>query len=146
VVAHDARTAGGLPLPGQRPAACFTADLLQESIVARLTFGAICPQRSVGAAIVIPEVYVEAMNQHLAEITRCVCMGAIALLVLDGAGWHSSPRLNVPENIVLLPLPPYAPELNPVKNGSSCAATSSASVSGMAMTPSSRPVATPGTS
>ena len=33
-----------------------------------------------------------------------------------GAGWHSSPRLVVPDNIVLLPLPPYAPELNPVEN------------------------------
>jgi transposase len=36
--------------------------------------------------------------------------------VLDGAGWHSSPRLKVPGNIVLLPLPPYAPELNPMEN------------------------------
>jgi transposase len=43
-------------------------------------------------------------------------VGAVALLVLDGAGWHSSPRLDVPENIVLLPLPPYSPELNPVEN------------------------------
>ena len=37
-------------------------------------------------------------------------------LVLDGAGRHSSPRLKVPDNIVLLPLPPYAPELNPTDN------------------------------
>lgn len=79
-------------------------------------FGAICPQRSTGAAIIMPEVNIEAMNEHLAEISRCVSVGAIALLVLDGAGWHSSPRLVVPDNIVLLPLPPYAPELNPVEN------------------------------
>jgi hypothetical protein len=79
-------------------------------------FGAICPERSVGAAIIMPEVNVAAMNEHLAEISRCVSVGAIALLVLDGAGWHSSPRLNVPDNIVLLPLPPYAPELNPMEN------------------------------
>jgi len=79
-------------------------------------FGAICPERSTGAAIVMPEVNVEAMNEHLAEISRRVCLGAIALLVLDGAGWHSSPRLNVPANIVLLPLPPYSPELNPMEN------------------------------
>ena len=64
----------------------------------------------------MPEVNIEAMNEHLAEISRCVSVGAIALLVLDGAGWHSSPRLNVPDNIVLLPLPPYAPELNPMEN------------------------------
>ena len=56
-------------------------------------FGAICSERSVGAAIVMPEVNVEAMNEHLAEIRRRVCVGAIAL-VLDGAGWHTSPRLN----------------------------------------------------
>jgi hypothetical protein len=90
VVAHDARTAGGLPLPGQRPAACFTADLLQESIVARLTFGAICPQRSVGAAIVIPEVYVEAMNQHLAEITPLCLRGCHRFA---GAGWRRLAQL-----------------------------------------------------
>ncbi len=79
-------------------------------------FGAICPARGTGAAVIMPEVNVEAMNEHLAEISRCVSVGALALLVLDGAGWHSSPRLDVPDNIVLLALPPYAPELNPVEN------------------------------
>src|SRR4051794_8115192 len=77
---------------------------------------AVCPERSTGAAIIMPEVNVEAMNEHLAEISRRVSVGAIALLVLDGAGWHSSPRLKVPDNIALLPLPPYSPELNPVEN------------------------------
>jgi hypothetical protein len=79
-------------------------------------FGATCPARGVGAAIVMPEVNVEAMNTHLAEISRNVSVGAIAVLVLDGAGWHSSPRLKIPDNIVLLRLPPYAPELNPTEN------------------------------
>ena len=72
----------------------------------------------------MPTVSIEAMNKHLAEISQCVSVGAIALLILDGAGWHSSPQLVVPENIVLLPLPPYAPELNSTKtSGSICAAT-----------------------
>jgi hypothetical protein len=35
-----------------------------------------------------------------AGLMAAVSVGAVALLVLDGAGWHSSPRLNVPENIV----------------------------------------------
>ncbi len=79
-------------------------------------FGAVCPARGVGAALALPTVNVEAMNKHLIEISKCVSAGAIALLVVDGAGWHRSPKLNVPENIVLLKLPPYAPELNPVEN------------------------------
>lgn len=64
----------------------------------------------------MPEVSIDAMNKHLAEISLCVSVNATALLILDGAGWHSSPKLVVPENIVLMPLPPYAPELNPVEN------------------------------
>jgi hypothetical protein len=46
-----------------------------------------------------------------------ISAGAHAVLVCDGAGWHqSSERLIVPDNITLLRLPPYAPELNPIEN------------------------------
>jgi transposase len=79
-------------------------------------FGAVCPDRGTGAAVIMPYVNTEAMNVHLAEISRCVSVGAIALLILDGASWHISPKLKIPDNIALLPLPPYAPELNPVEN------------------------------
>ena len=66
----------------------------------------------------MPWVNVEAMSLHLAEISNTVSPGAIALLVIDGAGWHTSPKLALPENIVLLRLPAYAPELNPTENAS----------------------------
>ena len=38
------------------------------------------------------------------------------LLVLDGAPNHRSGQLVIPDNISLLFLPPYAPELNPKEN------------------------------
>jgi transposase len=79
-------------------------------------FGAVCPDRATGAARVMPHANTEAMNAHLAEISRHVAPGAHALLVLDGAGWHSSRSLIVPDNITLMPLPPYRPERNPVEN------------------------------
>jgi hypothetical protein len=79
-------------------------------------FGAVCPDRCIGAALVMPEVNLEAMEAHLAEISRRVTAGAHAVLVLDGAAWHTSPNLRVPDNISLLPLPRYSPELNPVEN------------------------------
>ncbi len=65
--------------------------------------------------MVMPTVNVDVMNKYLAEVSACVSAGAIALLVIDGAGWHRSPKLIVPANIALLILPPYAPELNPVE-------------------------------
>lgn len=64
----------------------------------------------------MPHADTEAMNAHLAEISRTVAEGAHAILVLDGAGWHGTLELRLPENITLLRLPPYAPELNPIGN------------------------------
>jgi transposase len=59
---------------------------------------------------------IEAMNAHLVEISRAVAKGAHVTIVLDGAGWHIAKALEVPVNITLVLLPPYAPELNPIEN------------------------------
>jgi transposase len=57
------------------------------------------------------------MNLHLQEISTQVTAGSFAVLTLDGAGWHQKgDRLVVPDNIGLLHLPPYSPELNPTEN------------------------------
>jgi putative transposase len=80
-------------------------------------FGAVCPERAVGAGLVLPFANAEAMNLHLQEVSRHVAPGAHAVLVLDGAGWHGLAALGeVARNLTLLPLPPYAPELNPLEN------------------------------
>ena len=79
-------------------------------------FGAVCPGRGTAAGLVLPVVNTAAMNAHLAEIACTVEPGAHAILVLDGAGWHNSKTLDVPDNISLLPLPPYSPEPCVAKN------------------------------
>ena len=77
-------------------------------------FGAICPARGIAAAIIMPAVNTEAMSEHLKEISTQVAPGAHAVLICDGAGWHQTGgQLCVPDNITLLSLPPYSPELNP---------------------------------
>jgi transposase len=35
--------------------------------------------------------------------------------LLTGAGWHDERALHVPADLTLVPLPPYAPDLNPVE-------------------------------
>lgn len=80
-------------------------------------FGAICPARGVGAAIIMPVINSFAMSEHQKEISTQIEPGAHAVVVCDGAGWHQTGgKLQVPDNITLLSLPPYAPELNPVEN------------------------------
>ena len=39
-----------------------------------------------------------------------------AVLIWDGAGFHTSEDVVVPSNVSLIQLPPYSPELNPVEN------------------------------
>lgn len=57
------------------------------------------------------------MKLHLAEISTQVAPGAMAALICDGAGWHrTGGELRLPGDIVLISLPPHAPELNPMEN------------------------------
>ena len=79
-------------------------------------FGAICPDQGKGAGLVLPRCTTEAMTLELAEIAEAVAPGAHALVLLDQAGWHLSNKLQVPDNLTLLPLPAKAPELNPMEN------------------------------
>ena len=79
-------------------------------------FGAICPSKGKAAGLVLPWCDTHAMNLHLAEISKAVATGAHAVIIVDRAGWHLTPKLKTPENITILPLPPRAPELNPVEN------------------------------
>jgi hypothetical protein len=97
---------------GSRPAA-----LRDQRRQSAYLFGAVCADRGVGAALVLPYANADAMSLHLAEISRHVTAGAHAVVVLDGAGWHQTGgRLQVPGNLSLLRLPPYSPELNPQEN------------------------------
>lgn len=64
----------------------------------------------------MPTANAETMSLHLDAISRKVASGAHAILVFDGAGYHGAGALTVPDNITLLRLPPYAPELNPIEN------------------------------
>ena len=58
----------------------------------------------------------DAMAAHLIEISAAVDPGAHAVLIVDQAGWHLTPKLAIPDNITVLALPPRSPELNPVEN------------------------------
>ena len=66
-------------------------------------------------ALILPQVNTQCMQIFLGTVaTRHITDHIV--MVTDGAGWHSSKKLVAPPNIRLLPLPPYAPELNPVEH------------------------------
>ncbi len=65
-------------------------------------------------SLIMPSVNTETMNVFLAELSQEYSSDKLAL-IMDGAGWHKSSDLKVPENIKIFFLPPYSPELNPVE-------------------------------
>ena len=79
-------------------------------------FGAVCPARDIGAALLLPYVDTWAMQQHIDEIGRHVSVGAIAVVLMDNAGWHKTDKLKWPANVRPLFIPPGCPELNPTEN------------------------------
>ena len=78
-------------------------------------FGAVCPERDTGAAVIVSRANTEAMSLLLEEVSRAVTPGAHGVVLMDGAGWHVSGDLVVPANLTLLALPPYSPELNAIE-------------------------------
>jgi transposase len=78
-------------------------------------FAACRPGTDQAFALALPQATTAAMAVFLEHFARQLEPGAHAVLLLDQAGWHVSPRLAVPDNVTLLPLPAYSPELNPVE-------------------------------
>ena len=78
-------------------------------------FGAVNPLSGESVGIIFPTCNTTIMNIHLHEISRKVGNDRHAVLVLDQASWHRAKMLEIPDNISLLQLPPYSPELNPVE-------------------------------
>ena len=66
--------------------------------------------------LLLPRVNTAVMTLYLQHYSRSLPPEVLMVVVLDGAGWHRSKKLEVPENLVLVGLPPYTPELNPAEH------------------------------
>jgi len=87
----------------------------QQQFMNTYIFGACCPDKDKGCALILPECCSGMMQLHLNEISKHVEDEYHALIMMDRASWHTTEALNIPSNISILPLPPYSPELNPME-------------------------------
>lgn len=78
-------------------------------------FSAVSPHDGVLDSLVLPWVNAETMSLFLAEVAQRRA-DEFVLMVMDQAGWHLAGDLVVPDNMRLLFLPPYSPELNPAEH------------------------------
>ena len=56
----------------------------------------------------------ECMNVFLRTLSKAYPNDTI-LLCCDGAAWHKSAKLDIPDNTRLFFIPPYTPEMNPIE-------------------------------
>ncbi|HYE34168.1 IS630 family transposase [Methylocaldum sp.] len=78
-------------------------------------YAAVSPRDGRLDSLILPHVNGACMHLFLEEIASRYPNERI-VMVVDGAGWHKSGQFPLPSNLRLLPLPPYAPELNPVEH------------------------------
>lgn len=77
-------------------------------------YGAVEPATGDGYFWELPALDAECFSLYLSKFTQAYAE-SLCVLVLDGAPAHVARGVVVPENVLLLPLPPYCPELNPVE-------------------------------
>jgi hypothetical protein len=75
-------------------------------------YGAVSPLQGTLDWRICREMNTQRMSQFLEQVSRAH-RREFLLMVLDGASSHKARELEVPENMRLIALPPYAPELNP---------------------------------
>jgi transposase len=78
-------------------------------------FGAVCPATGETEALITPWVNREIMTHHLQQIAKRTHLGRHAVVIMDGAGWHTDDIAQGIDNLSIIKLPPYSPELNPVE-------------------------------
>lgn len=77
-------------------------------------YGALCPRDGALCSLILPSMHAACFGLFCAEVSRRYPR-ELVVMVCDGAGSHTAKELSLPDNVRLLTLPPYSPELNPVE-------------------------------
>lgn len=103
-----------------KPKRCWCAKGMRPSTPChhireyRYVYGAVEPLTGESCFWVIPYCNTEWMKFFLEKLSEQF-KDDVILLVCDGARWHKSRGLIVPDNIKITFIPPYTPELNPIE-------------------------------
>jgi len=114
---QDEARFGRVRLPARCWAPARIRPIVPQQIIREYTYAyaALSPQDGQVDSLILPDMYAHTMGVFLEEVSLRYPEELI-LMVMDGAPCHRAGILNVPQNIILLHLPPYSPQLNPVEN------------------------------
>ncbi len=78
--------------------------------------GAVCPETGHAEGLLSPRLNADVINIFLRQFSTTLASDEHAVMLWDGAGFHTAGAVEAPENVTLIQLPPYSPELNPMEN------------------------------
>ncbi len=78
-------------------------------------YAAVCMALGKITSLILPYANTEMMNLFLQEVAQDF-KDYFVIMLVDQAGWHTSKKLVIPENVRLIPQPPHSPELNPAEH------------------------------
>jgi len=103
------------------PRACWAPDGMRPKAPRQIVrayvyvYTALCMATGKMTSLILPYANTEMMNLFLEQVAEDF-KEFFVIMLIDQAGWHVAKKLNIPENIRLLPQPPHSPELNPVEH------------------------------
>ncbi len=103
------RNGKGLTAKGIKPICKF-----QQVFQSLYLFGAYSPFTGDHFELELPHCNTDNFQVYLDEFSKTKA-DEFKVILLDNGAFHKSVDLNIPENIVLLFIPPYSPELNPAE-------------------------------
>lgn len=78
--------------------------------------GAVCPETGHAEELLSPQLNTTIVNEFLPQFASAIPADEHAVMLRDGAGSHASRRLQIPDNVTVVTLSAYNPELNPIEN------------------------------
>ena len=103
-----------------KPIYCWCKKKIRPSVPChhireyRYVYGAVEPATGENYFWIMPYCNTEYMNVFLKNLSKDFSNDEI-VLACDGAAWHKSNSLEISENIHLVFIPPYTPEMNPIE-------------------------------
>ena len=78
-------------------------------------YGAVEPLTGDGLFLELPRLTGECFQIFIDELSAQTFADTLNIMVLDNGRFHHAKSLVIPENVMLIFLPPYSPELNPIE-------------------------------
>lgn len=103
------RNGKGLTAKGIKPICTF-----QQVFKSLYLFGAFSPITGDHFELEMPHCNTETFQVFLTEFSE-KSPDEFKIILLDNGAFHKAKRLTIPDNIALLFIPPYSPELNPAE-------------------------------